>query len=135
MKKTALSTSSSGLRNIIRPSLGFLLGFSALNAFGGGYYGIVGSRRGARGMACGKSFQNLFYPRLNSFCHSGWLLPDCSNTGVCPFPFFPPCFIHIRHGCFWLACRAVGHYWICLLDAACDGFHGADHFDTCLVSA
>ncbi len=67
MKKTALSTSSSGLRNIIRPSLGFLLGFSALNAFGGGYYGMSGAEGVPVEWLAGSPFRTYFIPGLILF--------------------------------------------------------------------
>jgi hypothetical protein len=43
-------------RTAIRSSLGGLLAFGALNAFGGGYYGLSGAEGVPTGMAQGKPF-------------------------------------------------------------------------------
>jgi hypothetical protein len=51
----------------IRYSLGMLLAFVALNAFGGGYYGMTGAKNIPLEWLEGSPFQNYFVPGLFLF--------------------------------------------------------------------
>jgi len=63
MKKK--TSDSSG--KLIRFSLGFLLAFAALNAFGGGYYGMAGAEGVPLEWLKGSPFHNYFIPGLILF--------------------------------------------------------------------
>jgi hypothetical protein len=63
MKKK--TSESSG--KLIRFSLGFLLAFAALNAFGGGYYGMAGAEGVPLEWLEGSLFHNYFIPGLILF--------------------------------------------------------------------
>lgn len=63
MKKK--TSDSSG--KLIRFSLGFLLAFAALNAFGGGYYGMAGAEGVPLEWLEGSPFHNYFIPGLILF--------------------------------------------------------------------
>lgn len=54
-------------QNLIRSILGFLLAFSALNAFGGGYYGMSGAEGVPLELLAGSPFKNYFVPSLVLF--------------------------------------------------------------------
>jgi len=51
----------------IRYALGLLLAFSALNAFGGGYYGLTGARGVPTEWLLGSPFDSYFIPSLFLF--------------------------------------------------------------------
>jgi hypothetical protein len=51
----------------IRYALAGLLAFVALNAFGGGYYGLAGARGVPTGWLAGSSFSSYFVPSLILF--------------------------------------------------------------------
>jgi hypothetical protein len=51
----------------LRYALGLLLGFAALNAFGGGYYGMTGARGIPTEWLLGSPFDSYFIPSLFLF--------------------------------------------------------------------
>jgi hypothetical protein len=51
----------------IRYALGALLAFAALNAFGGGYYGLTGAKTVPREWLAGSPFSDYFVPSLILF--------------------------------------------------------------------
>lgn len=55
------------MKKIIRFSLGVLLAFAALNAFGGGYYGMAGAEGVPVEWLEGTPFRNYFIPSLILF--------------------------------------------------------------------
>ncbi len=58
---------SSKIKRILRITLGVLLAFAALNAFGGGYYGMNGAPGVPVEWLEGTPFSNYFYPGLILF--------------------------------------------------------------------
>ena len=58
---------SIGKENLIRYILGFLLVLLALNAFGGGYYGMSGAEKVPLEWLKGSPFRNYFIPGLFLF--------------------------------------------------------------------
>ena len=52
---------------LVRYGLGLLLAFAALNAFGGGYYGMTGAQGVPRAWLVGSPFQSYFVPGLFLF--------------------------------------------------------------------
>lgn len=54
-------------QNSVRYILGSLLAFSALNAFGGGYYGMSGAEGVPLELLVGSPFKNYFIPSLVLF--------------------------------------------------------------------
>jgi hypothetical protein len=66
MKKT-FKFSSNSPNNLIRYALGVLLAFLALNAFGGGYYGMSGAEKVPLEWLEGSPFKNYFIPGLILF--------------------------------------------------------------------
>lgn len=54
-------------QSLIRFILGFLLAFSALNAFGGGYYGMSGAEGVPLELLDGSPFKSYFIPSLVLF--------------------------------------------------------------------
>jgi len=67
MKKSSFGLSSVASRNSVRYVLGVLLAFAALNAFGGGYYGMSGAEGVPLEWLEGSPFQNYFIPGLVLF--------------------------------------------------------------------
>jgi hypothetical protein len=53
--------------NLLRYALGIILSFAALNAFGGGYYGMAGAEGVPVGWLEGSPFGNYFIPGLILF--------------------------------------------------------------------
>ena len=58
---------SSNRKRVLRITLGILLAFAALNAFGGGYYGMNGAPGVPVEWLEGTPFSNYFYPGLILF--------------------------------------------------------------------
>ena len=52
---------------VLRYALGLLLAFAALNAFGGGYYGMAGAKGIPTGWLLGTPFSSYFVPSLFLF--------------------------------------------------------------------
>lgn len=57
--------------NTLRYTLGSLLTFAALNAFGGGYYGMSGAEGVPRELLHGSPFSDYFIPSVILFCIVG----------------------------------------------------------------
>ncbi|TKK67141.1 hypothetical protein FC093_14735 [Ilyomonas limi] len=58
---------SKPIDSLTRYTLGILLGFVALNAFGGGYYGMSGAKNIPLEWLAGSPFRNYFIPGLFLF--------------------------------------------------------------------
>ncbi|MBN2275703.1 MAG: hypothetical protein JXR41_00965 [Bacteroidales bacterium] len=67
MKKSINQSTSGKTQMIIRYILGSLLAFIALNAFGGGYYGMSGAEGVSTELLEGSPFKNYFIPGLILF--------------------------------------------------------------------
>lgn len=67
--------------HVMRYSLGALLAFGAINAFGGGYYGLSGAEGVPREWLAGGPFEDYFIPSLILFVVVGGVF-SCASLAV-----------------------------------------------------
>jgi len=108
MKKLILKPASSLSQNIIRIVLGVLLAFVALNAFGGGYYGMSGSENIPLEWLEGSPFSSYFIPGLILFMVIGGLFLFASVAMFARFRIARPAsFIAVLAVFIWLAVQVA----------------------------
>jgi hypothetical protein len=112
------SPTSNSDRKFVRYFLGTLLAFFALNAFGGGYYGMAGAEGVPLELLEGSPFSSYFIPSLILFLVVGGVSLFASIAVFARLGFCPQSGIPGRTGGIYLACSAIGHHWLCFVDAA-----------------
>ena len=121
-----MSTTSEKLINY---SLGILLAFLALNAFGGGYYGMSGAKDVPLEWLEGGPFKNYFIPSL-FFVYYYWrccfacIYPRFQKTSESTLRLNGNC-----NYCIAVACDTGHHNWLHFMDATCYNHFSFIDFD------
>ena len=109
---------SNSSHNFIHYALGLLLAFAALNAFGGGYYGMSGAKEVQTEWLQGSPFRNYFLTGLILFVIVDGSFFFGIDRRVCSPPFRPTGSPFFSGNCFRLVDDAAGYHRLRVLDAA-----------------
>jgi hypothetical protein len=123
-----------GIVAVIRGTLGVLLAFGALNAFGGGFYGLSGARDIPKEWLAGSPFTDYFIPSFILFFVVGGSMLLAAVAIFAHWRKARLFRVGCRRDCFRLDCSSGGHHRLCVLDAAHDGDRQCADLDARLVA-
>ena len=117
--------------SLIRRSLGTLLLLVALNAFGGGWYGMAGADAVPISWLEGSPFRDYFIPSMILFCGRRRLSTPFSHIGIyeteeSTFSLISVCNYH-----YTVAFCPNNYYRLCVVDAT---YHNGSNFHNPSVS-
>lgn len=102
---------------LVRYTLGVLLLLIAINAFGGGYYGMAGAKNVPVEWLKGSFFRNYFIPGLILFVFIGWFGSFWCNCCIEAISFGTYSSIYMWHRNSYLAFGTDNYNRLCFMDA------------------